>query len=237
VADFTAAATLLREARGRLPGLSAFELMWRDYFDASARQLSKPSPFADAHPLYVLVETLDCDEPTGTAALEGFLGDMLEQGTVADAVLAQSLEQAKGLWDLREGVSELLSHLRPCAAFDVSVSLPQMDALVKQLRALLTEHYPGLQHLFFGHLGDGNLHLISGPLPNAVEHAAIDELVYRVVGEAGGSISAEHGIGLVKKAFLHHSRDPVEIALMGQLKRLLDPAQILNRGRVVPPTA
>lgn len=233
VKDFTAATQLLREARRRLPELSAFELMWSDFFEASAKAIHKTSPFTHAYPLYVLIETLGGDPDASTAAIERFLETEMENGVVADAIVAQSVEQATQLWAFREGISELLSHLRPCAAFDVSVAVPKMDDLVCQLRSLLEQKYPTQQHLFFGHLGDGNLHLISGPIPDATQLEALEELVYRAVGLANGSISAEHGIGVVKKPFLHHSRDAAELHVMRQLKQLLDPGQILNPGRVV----
>lgn len=233
VNDFTAATQLLREARRRLPELSAFELMWSDFFEASAKAIHKTSPFSHPYPLYVLIETLGGDADTSTTAIEHFLETEMENEVVADAVVAQSVEQATQLWAFREGVSELLSHLRPCAAFDVSVAIPKMDDLVCKLRSLLEQKYPTLQHLFFGHLGDGNLHLICGPLADTTQLEVLEELVYQAVGIADGSISAEHGIGMVKKPFIHHSRDTAELHVMRQLKHLLDPGQILNPGRVV----
>jgi FAD/FMN-containing dehydrogenase len=104
--------------------------------------------------------------------------------------------------------------------------------LVEELRGRLKQAYPQQQHLFFGHLGDGNLHLISGPFHDAhdLEHA--EAMVYECVGRFEGSISAEHGVGTLKRDFLHHSRRPAEIEYMRALKRLFDPCGILNPGRV-----
>ncbi len=237
LADLGAAAALLREARARLPELTAFELMWDDYLEASAAALGRARPFAGRHPLYALVETLGADAAAGTAAVERFLADAIGSGGVADAVLAQSHGDAQRLWALREGVSELLPRMRPFAAFDVSVALPRMEGFVAAVRGELEGRWPQARHLFFGHLGDDNLHLLSGPHADTAQLEAVEDAVYRAVGAARGSISAEHGIGVVKKPFLHHSRDAAQLALMRTLKRSLDPRGILNPGRVVPDEA
>ena len=230
--DFPRSAALLRQAKAQLPDLTAFELMWQGFFEASAAANQRALPFSQAFPLYVLIETQGADAASCEASVERFLESVLEDGTVDDAIIAQSGEQAKQLWAYREGVSELLSLKKPCAAFDVSVALPAMNDLVAELEALLQQRFSDRAHLFFGHLGDGNLHLISGPYPDAAQMHEVEELVYRCVGRFDGSISAEHGIGLVKKPFLDCSRSPEEIRLMAGLKQLLDPAGILNRGRI-----
>jgi FAD/FMN-containing dehydrogenase len=230
--SFAAATVLLREARRQLTDLGAFELMWHDYFDTAARTIRKASPFDRPHPLYALVETLGADEARARASMDAFLESCLADGTLSDAVVAQSGEQARGLWAFREAISELVAELAPAANFDVSVSLPRMGAFIEQVQQLLRQRYPAQRHLMFGHLGDGNLHLTSGPYRESAAFEAVEELVYGAVGEAGGSLSAEHGIGIIKKGFLHHSRSAEEIALMRALKHTLDPMGILNRGRV-----
>ncbi|WP_198962664.1 FAD-binding oxidoreductase [Mangrovitalea sediminis] len=232
--DFRAAAELLREARRQLPDLSAFELMWDDYFEACLLALKRQPPFRNAYPLYALVETLGGDEQAGQRAIEDFFEQMMTQGLVCDAVIANSLEQAGQLWDLRDGVSELLAQMKPCIAFDVSVAMPHMDDFVAYLRRGLASDFPDQRHLFFGHLGDGNLHLVCGPFPDEARIEAIEHYVYQAVSDVGGSISAEHGIGMMKKAFLHYSRDPAEIAVMRRLKQTFDPHGILNPGRLIP---
>ncbi len=235
LADFDAASRLLREARRCLPELTAFELMWDDFFQASARAIGRASPFAVPHPLYALIETLGSDAQAGAAAVERLMEAALGDGLVTDAVIAHSMQQAQQLWSFREGIGELLSQMKPCVTFDVSVELPAMEALVDRLRRELGEHYPAQQHLHFGHLGDGNLHLVTGPHPEEAQRHEIEERVYAAVGAVGGSISAEHGIGMVKKPFLHYSRDAAEVGLMQGMKNLLDPGGILNRERVVDP--
>ena len=232
VPHFDAALRLLRSAKGGLQGLSAFEVMWNSYFDASTRAQGRSSPLSDAHPVYVLVESVAGEGAGADASMEAFLEKAIEEGLVTDAVVAQTGAQHEELWSIREGVGELLTQAKPCAAFDVSVAITRMDELVHRLEEQLHGAYPGQQHLFFGHLGDGNLHLISGPYPNPGDLERAEELVYSFVGAFGGSISAEHGIGVVKRDFMHHSRGAAEIALMRQLKSLLDPKGILNPGRV-----
>lgn len=233
VDSFESSAKLLRRSKLMLPDLRAFELMWQDYFEAGAQAIGRGLPFSDPFPLYVLIEASGSDDASCAAAVEQLLEDALGEGIVSDAIIAQSGEQAEQLWSYREAVSELLSLTKPCAAFDVSVAMPNMNALVTELRDILTSRCPDQLHLFFGHLGDGNLHLISGPYkePGALER--VEEEVYRCVGRYEGSISAEHGIGMVKKDFLLHSRSDEELRLMRGLRALLDPQQILNRGRVV----
>jgi FAD/FMN-containing dehydrogenase len=157
----------------------------------------------------------------------------LEQALVQDVIVAQSIEQAKQLWNYRESIGDMLSRLKPHAAFDVGIPVAEMDGFVRSVQKTLQQEFPQQSHLFFGHLGDGNLHLLSGPYPAPATLHEVEEIVYRAVGDVHGSISAEHGIGVIKKAFLHRSRSSPELALMGALKRLLDPENVLNVGRVI----
>ncbi len=216
--------------RRDVPGLSAFELMWADYLSAAVEATGLRHPFDGHYPVYALVETLGSSEEQDRALLEAFLGDALEAGTVADVVVAQSLEDTKRLWGYRESIGELLGRLKPFAAFDVGIPMPAMEGFVGAVREALAQRFPAQRHLFFGHLGDGNLHLLSGPSADPASLHQVEEVVYAAVGRAGGSISAEHGIGVVKKEFLHHSRSAEEVEVMRGLKALLDPRGILNPG-------
>jgi FAD/FMN-containing dehydrogenase len=230
--SFQAATHLLREARRSLPELASFELMWDGYVAAALSVLRRPSPFHERHAVYVLIETLGTDEPAMQTAIERCLEHLVESRIVEDAVIAKSLEQAKSLWDIREAASELMSKLRPFIAFDVSAPLREMEGFVNRMSELLQSSYPTQQHLFFGHLGDGNLHLLTGPYADDAALHDVKMRVYAAVEAIGGSISAETGIGFAKKEFLARSRSPDEMALMRALKNTVDPQHILNRGRI-----
>lgn len=231
--SFDAAALLLRNLRRELPSLSAFELMWSDFMEAAIEMGPLRQPFASPHPVYALVETQGGDEAQRSDRLEEILGSMLESEIVADVVVAQSLEDARRLWAYREAIGEMLSRMKPHAAFDVGIPMAAMDAFVESVRDALEQRFTAQRHLFFGHLGDGNLHLLSGPYAVPEQLHAVEEIVYAAVGRMNGSVSAEHGIGVVKKEFLHWSRSADELAVMRELKALFDPAGILNAGRVL----
>lgn len=233
LSSFDAATRLLKDMRATLPALSSFELMWDDFMRAAMDIGGLKMPFAHAYPVYVLVETLGASGEDDRRALEQLLESALERDIVQDVIVAQSIDHAQQLWAYRETVGELLSKLKPHAAFDIGVPMDQMDAFVRGARTSLDEQFSGQTHLFFGHLGDGNLHLLSGPYASAEALHRVEEMIYTAVGAAGGCISAEHGIGVIKQPFLHLSRSDAELKLMKQLKALLDPQGILNANRVI----
>jgi FAD/FMN-containing dehydrogenase len=231
--SFDAATRLVKELRNALPSLSAFEVMWDDFVDTAMKVGKLPSPFADRYPVYVLVESLGASPEEDRQALERVLESALERDLVADVIVAQSLDDAQRLWQYRESVGELLTKLKPHAAFDVGIPMASMDRFVTTVRATLVELFPNQHHLFFGHIGDGNLHVLSGAYEAPEELHRVEEVVYGAVAEVGGCISAEHGIGVIKKEFLTLSRTDAELELMRDLKRLFDPTQMLNAGRVL----
>lgn len=231
--SFQAATRLVRELRRALPGLSAFELMWQDFMTASCEVSQLRPPFGDPAPVYALVETQGVDDAADRQQLEQTLGQALEHDIVSDVIVAQSLDDNHSLWAYRESVGELLGRLKPFAAFDIAIPVARMGEFVQQVGAELAERYPEPRHLFFGHLGDDNLHLLTGPYPDAADLHAMEAAVYATVGDYGGSISGEHGVGVVKKPFLHHSRSADELAIMRQLKAVFDPGGILNPGRIL----
>ena len=231
--SFNAATQLVRDLRRALPGLSAFELMWQDFMTASCDVSQLRPPFAEPAPVYALVETQGLGDAADRLQLEQALGQALEQEIVSDVIVAQSIDDNHSLWAYRESVGELLGRLKPFAAFDIAIPVAKMGHFVQQVGAELAERYPTPRHLFFGHLGDDNLHLLTGPYPDAADLHAVEAAVYAKVGEYGGSISGEHGVGVVKKTFLHHSRSAEELAIMRQLKAMFDPRGILNPGRIL----
>lgn len=223
---------ILKRARGSLPELSSFEVMWKDYLQAAAAALDKTPPFNASFPLYILLETEGRNSPEEAAKIQDFLGELLEAELVQDIIVPQNEEQAAQLWKFRDAIGEILRDMQPYVAFDVGISLPALPAFIDSVTAELSQTWPEARSLLFGHLGDGNLHLSTGP--HAPENiVAVEELVYRAVQKVQGSISAEHGIGRVKKAFLKYSRSESELALMRELKQVLDPTGCLNAQRVI----
>lgn len=233
--SFEAAGQLLKQLRANFPGLSAFELMWDSFVEAAIEVSSTTFAFAERHPLYALIEIQGGDEDHLRHSVEEFLGVALEQGGISDAVVASSLADTQRLWAQRESISELLSVMKPSLAFDIGLPLPAMGNLVNKLQSALCEQFPQSRHLFFGHLGDGNLHVLSGPYTDPTLAHEAEALIYELTVVAGGCISAEHGIGVLKRPFLGLNRTPRELELMAQIKHLLDPAAVLNAGRIFEP--
>jgi FAD/FMN-containing dehydrogenase len=187
------------------------------------------------HPFYVLVEAMGADPAADAERFEAVLTAALEAGEIADAAVAKSVAERNAMWALRDDVGQTSRHA-PIFAFDVSLQIGQMEAYVDEVRAALHARWPATASLMvFGHLGDGNLHLIAGVGDRSppVRHA-VEETVYGPLRRLSGSISAEHGIGLQKREFLSWSRSPEELALMRTLKRALDPRGILNPGKILP---
>jgi FAD/FMN-containing dehydrogenase len=233
VPSFTGLVALLREARAALGGqLGSFEAMWSDYYEfAASKVLTGPRPFAVRHPYYALIE-LEALEPAADGErFETLLARLIDGGIIADAVLARSLEDSARLWRVRESAGELMIHLMPVTAYDISLPIARMDEYlheVERAAAPLLREFP----LFiFGHLGDGNLHIVAAA-KTAPDIRALDAAVYGAL-EGFGSVSAEHGIGVLKRGYLGKSRNPAEIELMRTLKATLDPRNILNPGRVL----
>ena len=231
-ASFESLVAVLSGARAALGGqLGSFEAMWDDYFEFAFAALGLTQrPFAARHPFYALIE-LESLEPKGDSErLEALLARLLEQGAASDALIARSLEESARLWRIREAAGELIMRLPLPLAYDISLPIGRMAAYLGQVRAA-AGRLPGLPLYVFGHLGDGNLHLVTG-IGQPADAAVLDDVVYGAL--AGfGSVAAEHGIGSLKRQWLATSRLPAEIALMRTLKTALDPRGILNPGRVL----
>jgi len=188
------------------------------------------------YPYYVVTEFDAADERAQDAALAAF-GQALEQGWVSDGVIAQSEAQAAALWRLREGITESLAPRQPYKN-DVSVRISSVPAFLHEMQALLTCEYPQVEVVWFGHIGDGNLH-INVLKPDGLDDAAfiaqcehVTKLLAATLQRHGGSISAEHGIGLVKRDYLESTRSAAEIALMQGVRKVFDPNGILNPGKL-----
>ena len=199
-------------------------------------------PLTGVHPWYGLVElagaaSADLDTPLSDALSEGF-----ERGLLADAVVAGSPAQRTGLWTLREGISEAQNPEGPSLKHDVTVPIGSLPGFVETSGRALESLVPGVRLVTYGHVGDGNLHHnLSKPpgLPDADFLAlapALARTIYDEVAALGGSISAEHGIGVARLDAMARYADPVELDLMRSVKRALDPRGLMNPGKVVTPT-
>lgn len=236
VTDDAAMLRFLMRARQTLgASLLAFEVMWPDFFAfMTERVQANRSPFEQTHTMAVLMD-VDGDSGGVSETLERLLGQALEVGDLTDAVVAQSGQQAAAFWAIRDSVSEFPILIAPYASFDVSLPIERVGQFVRELKQQLLAQLPTSTSLFFGHIGDSNLHIVVH-VPSSHEafpKEHIDTMVYELVGQYAGSVSAEHGIGTRKKKWLGQSRQPAEIELMRTIKRALDPKQILNPGRVI----
>lgn len=232
VADAEAALALLRALDRRLAGgLLVFEAMWREFVRQAVEGVDLSAPFAEEHDVLVLVEAATGPGEAGTARFEEALGACLEEGLVSDAILARSEADRARLWAYRESPYEYQGKLPVFVSFDVSFPRARIGEAVEAMRAAARESWPEALSVIFGHVADSNLHLIVGG--EGLDKAAVENRIYAIVAALGGSVSAEHGIGRNKRAYLALSRKPEEIALMHAVKRALDPKDILNRGRVL----
>ena len=233
VDDFPSVIKLLHSLDASTAGtLSAFEVMWPDFYEFITRAGSlhtPPLPHGSAY--YVLVETLGSDPGRDAERFETVLGQAMEEGLIADAVLTRSQSERNAIWEIRDDVLELFK-LGPIIPFDISVTLDKMESFISDIRT-------GMDALkepvcvIFGHLGDSNLHVILGA-KNAAEfdYKALEHLLYETVERYQGSVSAEHGVGLAKREQLHRSRSAVELHLMMAMKKMLDPNNILNPNKI-----
>ncbi|MEO8807633.1 MAG: FAD-binding oxidoreductase, partial [Burkholderiaceae bacterium] len=235
--DYAAVVRLLGAARRGLgPLLSAFEVMWPDYWDVVTRRVGVRAPVASGLGLYVLVEAQGTDETIDGPRFAAWLEQLMEAGELADAAVAQSIGDTQQFWALRDACAEFSPTLGPHVSYDVALAVRDMGAFVTQCKAALAAQIPGCESVYYGHIGDGNLHLVSWVEGLAVEDQPkqrMDEVIYGLVRDFKGSVSAEHGIGTAKKPYLGHARSPEEIALMRTLKQALDPMNLLNPGKVI----
>ncbi|MDR6623913.1 FAD-binding oxidoreductase [Caulobacter segnis] len=220
----------------RLGGaLLSFEVMWNNYYDLIAvRSGRHKPPLASGHDYYVIVEAAGFDPERDEIRFAELMVEILELDLAADAVIAASRAQRGAIWAIREDVPGQIMMMAPGVSFDVSLPIDHMDAYTQGLRASLA-NLCGVEAMMivYGHLGDNNLHLLVAPRPwSEAASEAAKEMVYRPLEALGGSVSAEHGIGLDKREWLSLSRSPEEIALMRRVKTALDPHGVLNPGKV-----
>ena len=233
---YDAAVTLLNILRAQFgQDVGAFEIMWPTFFDFGvALTPGKQSPFALAHPMYALIEHASLDADDDGERFAATLMAAIEAGTVRDAVIAQSIAEARSLWAIREATAEFPTRMEP-VNFDVSLPIGEIGRFVSLCEARFEQCWPGQVSYYFGHIGDSNLHVtVDARSVPGVSHETIDRELYALLKPYGGSVSAEHGIGVLKRAFLPVSRTPAELATMRAIKRALDPHDILNPGKLLP---
>lgn len=194
-------------------------------------------PFSGSFPYYVLAEIEVTGESVLARALELFETGV-EQGWIQDGIQAQNPQQAKDLWRLREDISEATSPYTPYKN-DISVRIAKVPQFLSEMDAILKKNYPHFEVVWFGHIGDGNLHInILKPKDMATEAflkecKLVDMLMFEMIEKLQGSVSAEHGVGLTKRPYLGHTRAPEEIALMRGIKKVFDPDGIMNPGKLI----
>jgi FAD/FMN-containing dehydrogenase len=229
LSDFNSVLALLGQAR-RLPILSAFEVMWQDYYALVAGSHSNRAPLPADQPYYVLVEAMGYNDDIDTSMFNGFLESVYEAGLVSEVVSATSGRQVADLWRVREGSEIIVREMSPFISFDISVDARRAEEFVNAAYAALGARYRFLRTTTFGHLGDSNLHLGVHTGAGTLDEAEnIERCVYRVVEAFGGALTAEHGIGQFKKAFLPDHVSPGALEAMRRVRAGLDPARLLNR--------
>jgi len=242
VRSVEAALALLEVAQSMAgPALTGFELFSDLCLQLVERHFPPHrSPLAERSPYYALLQLSDHESDAhATALLQAIAEQAIERDLATDAALAQSVAQARSLWALREFISEAQAAEGRNIKHDISVPISGIARFVAETNALLAQRLPGIRMVIFGHLGDGNLHYnvsppVGAPEADFIAHQpGVYRLVHDQVARHAGSISAEHGIGQLKRAENQRYKSPVELALMRRLKEALDPLGIMNPGKVV----
>lgn len=217
--------------------LTAFEFFSEKALAHVIAEKGLPRPFESHTDYYALIEFENRSEQDMETAMALF-EHCLEQGWISDGTISQSLGQAQNLWRLREDISETISRFTPYKN-DISVKVSHVPEFLDEVDALVSEAYPDFEIIWFGHIGDGNVHLnILKPEVLAKEEffakcGTVSDLVFEVVQRHGGSVSAEHGVGLLKKPYLQYARSETEIEYMKAIKKVFDPHNILNPGKLI----
>jgi len=233
--DFDSIMPVLHAFQDKLD-LTAFEFFSDKALAKVLGRGDVPAPFETDCPFYALLEFEATTEERADQALATF-EHCVEQGWVLDGVMSQSEQQLQNLWKLREYISETISHWTPYKN-DISVTVGKVPAFLKEIDAIVGEHYPDFEIVWFGHIGDGNLHL-NILKPDAMDKdeffgkcATVNKWVFETVQKYNGSISAEHGVGMTKRDYLEYSRSPAEIEYMKAVKAVFDPNGIMNPGKI-----
>lgn len=231
--SFAAVTGLLQHMGKALGGtLTAFEVMWGDYFRAVTEPGWHRAPMEREHAFYVIAEATGAEPESDATRFEACLEQAVINDLIIDAVVPKSEAERNALWAVREDF-EAVVQPKPTFLYDVSLPIRDMDAYIRAVKIGLERRWPEGQCHVIGHIADGNLHLFVSPgIDDESLHLEVDGEVYGALAPFNGSVSAEHGIGIEKKAWLATSRSQAEIEVMRTLKRALDPFNLLNRGKV-----
>ncbi len=234
--DFKNIPVLLHTLSSSLGGtLSAFEVMWSDFYDTVMGASDRHTPpIAQEHPYYILIEARGGNQDGDEQRFQQALEEAFAKELIVDAAFAQSVKQREAMWAIRDDIDTLAEHLKPVMAFDVSLPIADAREYTEKVNAGLQKRWPDtFRGTTFGHLGDSNIHfLLTVGSDAADEQREVMDIIYTELRPYGGSISAEHGIGLEKRPFLEYSRSDIEIELMKRLKDALDPKRVLNPGKI-----
>lgn len=216
-------------------GLGAFEVMWSEYYNfVRERCPSLKPPLDPDHRFYVLTDALGADPEGDADRFERIMEIAHGQGLIQGGVIAQSDSDREDLWAIREGAGEGFRTIAPMFSYDVSMPIMTMEDFGQRTTDGIEAAFPGATTLILGHLGDGNLHAVVSVGDGSDDaHRKVNEILYGVIRDLGGSVSAEHGIGTEKRDYLSWSRTEAEIGIMRALKKTLDPKGILNPGKVL----
>lgn len=241
---FTQVTQLLNHLERELAGqLNAFEVLWKPVVELNTNptlENTVSAPFELNKKFYVIAEARGAKPETDDARFESVISEAFETAMVSDGVIAQSEQERQNLWAIRENIELMLAH-QPNYVFDISLPISAMDAYIENLDNALNAIWPNTKLFSYGHAADSNLHVIVAPPETCAttedelnqQYEQVNRLVFDPLTELGGSISAEHGIGLSKKAWLSYTRNDTEIQVMRSIKQVFDPNELLNRGRIV----
>ena len=228
VRSFNQVLALLNRLRAGLAGtLSAFEVMWASYYRGVTDPGLHRPPLDREYPFYIMIEAEGFQPQSDGERFEALLASAFEDGELSDAVVANSEREKAALWLIREEFDPML----PAYLYDVSLPVSSMAAYTEELETRLASEIGGTS-VVFGHVADGNLHIFVHPYQGEAQHEESDVVVYETLAKYGGSVSAEHGIGLEKMAWLSVNRTEFEVNLMRSIKATLDPKGLLNAGKI-----
>ena len=236
-----AAVTLLTRLREKIGGrVTAFELIGRPALDLVLQHIpNSRDPLPGLSPWQILIELSDTMESDLTAPLEDVLFEAAADGLAGDAAIAQNEAQVQAFWALRENIAEAQKIEGLSIKHDISLPVSCIAEFIERCDAALAANFPGVRIVCFGHLGDGNLHYNqskSSELDNAAfiaQSSAVNRVVHDLAHELGGSISAEHGLGQLKREEILRYKSPVEMEMMRAVKRALDPRGLMNPGKLL----